>query len=484
MKFRKLLSLILVLVLSFSTTFAIEDTKTATQSALSLEECIEYALKHNHNIQLFRDRVKLAKTQVGLAKSNYFPTLGLDTGYYFQTNAKNNHLGTETSSFYSAEASINQLIYDFGKTGAKINAQKFHKIAAEYYLDDCILSTIFLIRKSYFAVLAARANIEVEKSNVDINTHQYKRTKAFFEEGLRSKIDLVNAEVNLSDAKIKLIQAQNNYNQAIINLEDELDLDEPTQIQIKNPDAFNLTTNVSTKSLFNVQNKQDSNELPAFKKGEYYNTKTTQLNLVKSYTLKKFPYTMQQAIEYAEKNRPDLRALDATLKAMEESLKYAKREYMPSLLAGAGYNYKNSNVYINNGFNAGANLSFPLINGMYIKNRIDEAKACLDIAQDTIELETHGVYFNVQRKYTNMIQLEKQIPLAEVKVRQTFENLQLADGRYEVGLGDFIEYQNAIINYNTAQQKYIKTIFDYNVARAELELVMAVKPDDIKKLED
>ena len=86
-----------------------------------------------------------------------------------------------------------------------------------------------------------------------------------------------------------------------------------------------------------------------------------------------------------------------------------------------------------------------------------------------------------------MIELEKQVPLLAVKVKQTFENYKLADGRYSVGLGDFIELQDAINNYNNAQLSYIEAIYNYNVAKANLEKSIA-KPyegisltiDDVK----
>ena len=62
-----------------------------------------------------------------------------------------------------------------------------------------------------------------------------------------------------------------------------------------------------------------------------------------------------------------------------------------------------------------------------------------------------------------------------VKVRQTLENFELADGRYAVGLGNFIELQDAKNNYNKAQQAYVQTVFDYNIAKAMLEKAMGEK---------
>ena len=83
-----------------------------------------------------------------------------------------------------------------------------------------------------------------------------------------------------------------------------------------------------------------------------------------------------------------------------------------------------------------------------------------------------------------MVQLEKQIPLLAVKVKQTFENFELADGRYAVGIGDYIQLQDARVNYNNAQQSYVQTVYNYNVARANLERLIALKQEITINVED
>ena len=45
---------------------------------------------------------------------------------------------------------------------------------------------------------------------------------------------------------------------------------------------------------------------------------------------------------------------------------------------------------------------------------------------------------------------------------QTLENFELADGRYAVGLGDYIQLQDAKVNYNNAQVSYVQTVYNYN----------------------
>ena len=74
-----------------------------------------------------------------------------------------------------------------------------------------------------------------------------------------------------------------------------------------------------------------------------------------------------------------------------------------------------------------------------------------------------------------MKQLEKRIPLMAQKVNQTLENFELADGRYTVGLGNFIELQDAQNNYNQAQLEFVQTVFKYNVAKEEFLKSMGVR---------
>lgn len=190
---------------------------------------------------------------------------------------------------------------------------------------------------------------------------------------------------------------------------------------------------------------------------------------------------MNESIALAKENRPDLRSYVAVRDALRQELKYQRIQYLPDLKAKGTYGL-NAASTMTNSFQVAGTLDFTSINAMDIKYKIEEAKAKLDVADNAIDKLEKDIYFNVQTAYVNMVQLEKKIPLTEVSVKQTFENLELAMGRYEVGLGNFLEVQDAIVNYNKAQESYVKLIFDYNVARAKVELEIAKldKPQEQK----
>ena len=164
---------------------------------------------------------------------------------------------------------------------------------------------------------------------------------------------------------------------------------------------------------------------------------------------------------------------------MKQALLYTKREYYPELSGSVGYGYMNTNYDANNSFDIAVEITSSL-NPIQTKHRIDNAKIQVKMAQNNIDQLKQDMYFDIQQTYVDMIALEEQIPLNAVKVRQTLENLELADGRYEVGLGDYIEVQDAKVNYNIAQNTYVKNIFNYNVSRANMEREISSEEIKIK----
>lgn len=468
-----------ILMLSFSPAFGAEIAAVQKGIVLSLDDCINIALQNSPVVKKSRYNYRLSKTDVGIAKAGYFPTLGIGTGY--NLNENNNNIRNTNSNYISAEASINQLIWNFGRTNARIKMQKFNKIASEYGFDNTVLSTIYTVRDYYYGVLAAKAAVDINRANVQINERNYQRTKAYFDEGIKSKIDLVNAEVYLSDSKVTLVQAENNYKNALVKLNNSMYIAYAPDYEIKNTETFNFQRNVIPVNLEKISEKKDLSAPPKNIQNALLTSSVEKLDVIEQYKFQPFEYTFEESVSMANKNRPDLKAYDATLKAMKQSLIYITREYYPQLTGSAGYGFRDTNSQ--NSFTLGVNLKSS-VNIMSKKNEIDAGKIQIDIAQNEIDLLKQNIYFEVQAAYIDMIQLEKQIPLLAVKVRQTLENLELADGRYFVGIGDYIQLQDAKVNYNNAQQSYVQVVYNYNVARAKLERAIALKPDVKITIED
>lgn len=475
----KAIALTICLFYTISAAFAIEQMSVEKNAILNIKDCITIALQNSPKIKKARYNYGIAKGNLGIAKSEYFPTLGIGTGYNITDN--NNNRRSTNTNIYSAEANINQLIWNFGKTNANIRMYNFDRVAALYEFEDMVLETIFGVKTNYYGVLAAKATLDVNRANVQINERNYQRTKAYFEEGIKSKIDLVNAEVYLSDSKVTLVESEKAYKNALVQLNNSMYIAFAPEYEIENTETFNFQNNYAPVNLEKIDEKKDLSKPPKDVNNAFLTSQVEKINVLDNYKFKPFPYTFEESVNLAYKNRPDLKAYDATLKAMQESLKYTKREYLPEISATAGYGYRDQ--YNTNSFNVGINLSSNVnIKGQ--KHKIDNAKIQVQLAENEIDQAKQDIYFEVQNLYINMMQLEKQIPLLAVKVKQTLENFELADGRHAVGLGDYIELQDAKVNYNNAQVSYVQTVYNYNVARANLEKAIALPQEVTTSIED
>ena len=453
-------------------TFALEDINVQQGSVLSLNDCISIALNHNPAIKNARYNYGISKSNVGVARSEFFPTVGVGTGYSYNTTSSSK-INTDTNA-YTVQATLNQLLWTFGRTNANIKMQKFYLIADEYNFYNTVRETTFNVKQKYYEVLAARATVLINKAYVQINERNYQRTKAYFDEGIKSKIDLVNAEVTLSDSKIQLVQAENSYKNSLVNLNNAMYLVNAPAYSISGTEVFNnVNDNVAPVDLTKITKPSDKeiSKLPVNVKDAKLTSSVETLELLTDYKVDEFPYSFEECMKMAYKNRADLKAYNSTLDAVKQNLLFVKRNYYPELSASAGYGFRNTNS--TNSLNVGLNLSSS-VNIMNQKYKVDAAKYQVDIAENSLNQLNQDIFFEVQNAYINMVELEKQIPLLAVKVRQTLENYELAEGRYYVGLGDYIQLQDAKVNYNNAQCSYIETIYKYNVARANLESVIAM----------
>ena len=439
---------------------------------LTLQDCINIALQNSPSIKMYKNLVVRANAIIGEAKSSYFPSLQAGTGYY-GTFSRISGFGNTSSNSYELNASLSQLIYSFGKVGTLIKKAKLNKIAAEYDLNYETIKTIYDVKNAYFSVLAAVAFLKVQEATVLIDERNFQQTQAFFEEGLKSKIDVVNAEVLLSNAKISYVNAQNIYDLAVISLNNAMYIENAPSYSISKLESFNFDDNFAKIALKNIEQFSENFKVPELPKGATYTSTVKKYELInQDYNIKKFPLTLEEAEQHAREHRPDLKSYISARDALAQALKYQKIQLLPDLTANGGYSLRTIDTNSNT-FNVSGALSFPIINLMRYKNQIIEAKADLNVANNQVEKLQKDIYFEVQAAYVSMVRLEKQIPLSEVEVRQSFENLELALGRYEVGLGNFLEVNTAINNYNKAQENYVKLIFDYNVARAKVELEIA-----------
>lgn len=419
-------------------------------SVLTILDCVSTAFKNSPKIKRQKYNLDIAKSNLGIAKSQYFPVINIGAGFYNENNSDNNYYNSHYRELPSVGVSVNKLVWNFGKTTAYIKMEEFYKIGAEYEFMDSLCNTLFDVKLKYYALLRAKALQLVAQNNVEINENFLKLAQT------KRRPDIKTAELNLSESEIKLLEAQNEYKNAKIDLNNSMYLDSQPDYTIKDTHTFSYGNDYA------------------------YNEKS---NRSEAFIPMTFTFPLNKAVEIAYDNSPDLSVLVATKQAMEQNLLYIKRTYLPDLTANAGYGFNNSNQTANNSFKVGVNLSSS-VNLMELKHSIKGADAQLSIADNEIELFKKDLYFEVKKALNNVDKYQNQIPTAKMEVEQSLENLHLVEEQYKSNQLNYVALQDARKDYTNALTKYIETMYDYNVSLIQVEMAMHYHIVDIHHKSD
>ncbi len=419
-------------------------------SVLTILDCVSTAFKNSPKIKRQKYNLDIAKSNLGIAKSQYFPVINIGAGFYNENNSDNTYYNSHYRELPSVGVSVNKLVWNFGKTTAYIKMEEFYKIGAEYEFMDSLCNTLFDVKLKYYALLRAKALQLVAQNNVEINENFLKLAQT------KRRPDIKTAELNLSESEIKLLEAQNEYKNAKIDLNNSMYLDSQPDYTIKDTHTFSYGNDYA------------------------YNEKS---NRSEAFIPMTFTFPLDKAVEIAYDNSPDLSVLVATKQAMEQNLLYIKRTYLPDLTANAGYGFNNSNQTANNSFKVGVNLSSS-VNLMELKHSIKGADAQLSIADNEIELFKKDLYFEVKKALNNVDKYQNQIPTAKMEVEQSLENLHLVEEQYKSNQLNYVALQDARKDYTNALTKYIETMYDYNVSLIQVEMAMHYHIVDIHHKSD
>lgn len=219
-----LLALLLIFLLAGNTnTLAIENdedelfnnpVEIKSGIEVSVFDCVASAFKNSPRIRKQKYNLDVAKSNLGIARSQYFPVINAGAGFYNENNSDNIYYNSHYRELPTVGVTVNKLVWNFGKTTAYIKMEEFYKIGAEYEFMDSLCSTLFDVKAKYYALLRAKAMLQIAQNNLTINENIVKLAK--------KNPDITTAKVHLSEAKIQLIDAQNDYNNAKLNLDNAM----------------------------------------------------------------------------------------------------------------------------------------------------------------------------------------------------------------------------------------------------------------------
>jgi len=399
---------------------------------MTLDHLIQIALGNQPRIRAADAARDGASARVGTAQAGYFPTIGTTLGRNWATanvgGGVSPATGIRTPRLVSGRAvfdqnfaaTFNLNIFDSFRRESRLQAAREDLNASDLDLSTTGQDVILNVQEAYYNHLLALRLLQVNQEAVERNIQNLNRAKGFVEVGTRPEIDVTRAQVDLANAELELVRARN---RAAITL----------------------------SSLNNAIGVPDH---PPYRLIEALEIPLTVMPLEES---------MRTALE----TRTELRASQARIRSARANLTLAQRNFLPSLAADINWNYGGQEFPLAANWSVGVSLTIPVLNPPLFSQR-NEAAANLAATQADEDVTIQHIILEVQQSFLDLGEARERIRTSEVFVRQARENLELANGRYEVGVGPLIDVTDAQLALTQAESQNIQAIVDAKLAESRL----------------
>ena len=419
-------------------------TSITAQKLVSISEAIELALENNYGIKIISNNKEIAKNNAGVLNSGYLPTVTSSSGATFNrdnleaefANGESTALNGAKSSRYNASINLNYTLFDgLGRYYDYKRLKETYKLS-ELQARETIENTIAQLYVVYYNVAQVTENVTVLEKTLTISKDRITRASYQFEYGQGTMLNVLNAQVDINNDSINLINAK----QQLVNTKRDLNVVLGNVISSE----FRVDTTIDFK--LNI----DQNDLA---------------NKVKS-------------------NNVNLLQLDKNIMINTFIVKANKSGYLPSLgLTGSyGWNKGNNNaasfvaVSTNTGLSGGLSLSWNLFDGGATATRVSNAK----IELENRSLEKESMVIDIERNFNNAWDdYQNKLTIFQVQennIITSTNNFNRTQEKYKLGQATSIEFRQAQLNLinselNRNQAKYAAKIAELTVLQLSGELL-------------
>ena len=407
------------------------------QELLSKKEAVQLALENNYGIKIANNNLKIAENNKGVLNSGYLPTLTGNAGATFNiddteatfANGDVTTLEGAESDRYNASVNLNYTLFD--GLGRLYN---YKQLKEEYNLTELqaretIENTLLQLFSVYYNVAKLSEDVSLLNQSLKISKDRLERVEYQFEYGQNTKLAVLNAEVDVNNDSINLL----NTKQVLANAKRDLYV-----VLGKNEDpSFEVDTLVS----FDIQPNRE------------------------------------ELIEKVKANNVTLQQLEKNILISDFQLKSNRSGYLPTIgLTGTyGWNKNNNNAAsfvatsTNTGLSGGINLTWSIFNGGRTRTQVQNAKIILDTQQlqkQQVEIEVNRDFNNAYEDYQNKLFV---FQTQQKNVQTNSDNFNRTTERFKLGQITSIEFRLAQINLINAINA--KNAAKYDAKLSELQLI-------------
>ncbi|HVN80038.1 MAG TPA: TolC family protein [Terriglobia bacterium] len=394
---------------------------------LTLKEAEALAVQNHPRLRSAQFFASAAKEVTRQQRSAYYPyAFGSLTGAVAEQDSRIAAGALNNPIIYNRYANgftVGQLVTDFGRTRNLVESSRLGAQAAERNIEVTREEVLLQVDRAYYGALRAQAVLKVAQQTVSERQTVVEQVTALEKSKLKSALDLSFANVNLAEAKLLLVQAQNDVQAAFAALSEAL--------------------GETQQRLFELQEEP----LP-------------------SAPLPDFPQLVDKAVH----DRPDLVSQRITEQASQRFARAERDLWFPtvSVLASAGVTPAREDPLTSHYAAAGVNINIPIFNGHLFPARRAEAEFKAQAEAQNLKNLEERIVRDLRVAWLSAKTASERLDLTRQLLDQANLALDLAQARYKLGLGSIVELSQAQLNQTRAQIENTSAKYDYQIQLAVL----------------
>lgn len=397
----------------------------ASSGQVALDDLVREALLANPNVVKARYDAQAAHARVQEAEGVMLPQVSTAAAATYRDQQATG-LPIE-HHFLSLGFSLSWLLFDFGRNAALARSAAEAWQAAQLDLRSTEVDTAFNVRSAYFDLVKQQELVVVATETVQQFQTRLDQVKGFVSAGTRIPYDQTKAEVDLENARLAEVKAKDAALTAQATLANAVGLRE---IVDWTPDA-----------------EAQLPELPA---------------------------DFDAAWEIARRSQPALAAATARERAASAIVDARIAALYPSLGLAGTYSETGSGLPLSWGWSLGGLLSWVPFDGFQNLSSIDEAAASLRSARSQRTLVEQQVWLVLRTAWLAMEDARRRLDLTSLAVHAAEQNLELAQGRFDVGKSTSVELTDAQQALAQARGDQVQARADERAARAQLARALGI----------
>lgn len=408
-------------------------------SSLDLKQAVEFGLANNPTMVSARAQLLGSEYDVNSAMADFLPTATANYGVLsYDRQPKSGGYSTSDQTIWSAQLNLHQPVFTGFQLLSTYQKTKLAKEQNEAKLTQTELSLIGAIQANYLAHLKAKMDVKSAQDSVERLKSQLKVTTAFYEVGLKPKLDVLQAEVDEANAEQDLLKAQNSLD----------------------------TTRAKLNSLLNLPL-----EAPVTYVGEL------------SYL--PFGLELNECLNRAYKTRPDILIGFKSVGIAEKDQTIAGSAFYPQVSADYNYYKKgdspsvNESKYLSNSnreyWTVGANASWTFFQWGSTLNKYKSGGENVTKMRADLENTKLNAGFEVKQYLLNQREAADRISVARKSVEAARESYRMALARYQAQVGTNTDVLDAQAKVSSSEASLSQALSDYQTALSNLYVAMGEK---------